>query len=127
MFLIVNLCFYSSVCSRVDCDIDDIGGVIYGYYDYFKCLYVIVVYFCFILNIFYVFIILYFLLCVIIFVWILLKFKKLFSFEEIVKKFDMGVLKLVDVKEVNGDFVFMFYFLNKYNKLYLYRFVVFLL
>lgn len=124
--LIVNSCFYSSVRSRVDCDVDDIGGAIYGHYDYFKCSYAIAVYFRLTLNIFYVLITPYFLLCVIIFAWTLSKFKKPFSFEEIAKKFDTGALKLADVKEVNGDLAFMLHLLNKYNKLYLYRFAVFL-
>ena len=118
--LIVNSCFYRSVRSTVKCDIDDIGGAIYGHYNYFKCSYAIAVYFRLTLIIFNALIALYFLLCVFIFAWTLSKFKKPFTFKEI------DALKGGDIRDVKGDLAFMLHLLNNYNKLYLYRFAVFL-
>ena len=123
-FFICNVCYHNKVRSTVKCDID---GTINGHYDFFKCSYGIAAYFRFSLIIFYVLITLYCLLCVFICLWTayVWKFKTPFSFKE-VRRFDTEALKLGDINDAHGDLALMLHLLNEYNKLYVYRFAVFL-
>ena len=124
VFFIFNVCHHNIVRSTLKCDID---GTINGHYDFFKCSYGIAAYFRFSLIIFYVLITLYCLLCVFICLWTayVWKFKTPFSFKE-VRRFDTEALKLGDINDAHGDLALMLHLLNEYNKLYVYRFAVFL-
>ncbi|XP_044170487.1 volume-regulated anion channel subunit LRRC8A-like [Acropora millepora] len=123
-FFILNVCYHNKVRSTVKCDID---GTINGHYDFFKCSYGIAAYFRVSLVIFYVLITPYCLLCVFMCLWTayVWKFKTPFSFKE-VKDFYTEALKLGDIKDAHGDLALMLHLLNEYNKLYVYRFAVFL-
>ena len=121
---IFNIYHQSCVSSTVECEIDD---VIYGHYNYFKCSYAIAVYFCITLNIFHLLIATYLVLCGFMCIWTVYmwKFKTPFTFED-VRRFDPEALEQGDIDPAQGDFAFMLHLLNEYNKLYLYRFAVFL-
>ena len=121
---IFNVWHHNKVRSTLKCDID---GTIDGHYDFFKCSYGIAAYFRVSLVIFYVLITVYCLLCVLICLWTayVWKFKTPFSFKE-VRRFDTEALKLGDINDAHGDLALMLHLLNEYNKLYVYRFAVFL-
>ena len=123
-FFIFNVCHHNKVRSTLKCDID---GTIDGHYDFFKCSYGIAAYFRLSLVTFYVLITAYCLLCVFICLWTayVWKFKTPFSFKE-VRRFDTEALKLGDIDDAHGDLALMLHLLNEYNKLYVYRFAVFL-
>ncbi|XP_067026982.1 volume-regulated anion channel subunit LRRC8A-like isoform X2 [Acropora muricata] len=124
LFFIVNVCYYNKVKSTVKCDID---GTIDGHYDFFTCSYGIAGYFRFSLAVFYSLITVYCQLCVSMCLWTayVWKFKTPFSFKE-VRRFDTEALKLGDINDAHGDLAWMLHLLNEYNKLYVYRFAVFL-
>ena len=121
---IFNIYHCSSVSSTVNCDID---GAIYGHYNYFKCSYAIAVYFRLTLIMFYLFIVPYCVLCFCICLWTgyMWKSKTPFKFEGL-RRFDTEALKLGDIDPAHGDLAFMLHLLNAYNRLYLYRFAVFM-
>lgn len=123
-FFIFDVCYHNKVRSTVKCNID---GTINGHYDFFKCSYGIAAYFRVSLVIFYVLITPYCLLCVFMCLWTayVWKFKTPFSFKE-VRRFDTEALKLGDINDAHGDLALMLHLLNEYNKLYVYRFAVFL-
>ncbi|XP_015780009.1 PREDICTED: volume-regulated anion channel subunit LRRC8A-like [Acropora digitifera] len=123
-FFIFNVCYHNKVRSIVKCNID---GTIDGHYDFFKCSYGIAAYFRVSLVIFYVLITPYCLLCVFMCLWTayVWKFKTPFSFKE-VQDFFTEALKLGDINDAHGDLALMLHLLNEYNKLYVYRFAVFL-
>ena len=124
LFFILNVCYHNKVGSTLKCDID---GTINGHYDFFKCTYGIAAYFRASLVIFDVLIAVYCLFCVFMCLWTayVWKFKTPFSFKE-VKDFYTEALKLGDIKDAHGDLALMLHLLNEYNKLYVYRFAVFL-
>ena len=124
VFFIFNVCHHNIVRSTLKCDID---GTINGHYDFFKCSYGIAAYFRVSLVIFDALITVYCVLCVFMCLWTayVWKFKTPFSFKE-VRRVDTEALKLGDINDAHGDLALMLHLLNEYNKLYVYRFAVFL-
>ncbi|EDO31227.1 predicted protein, partial [Nematostella vectensis] len=120
VFIGVDAGYHKKLNQTIKCEIDE---VISENYTYFKCSNVISQYFWVTLVIYYVLLVPYSVISLYTCCWTKCM-KQNYDFKE--EKSNREILHLSDIRSATGDFAFMLYLLNKYSKLYLLKFAVFM-